>query len=128
MASFYPEGFDISLACSNTLEVDEEGIKCDYVIKGKAEVLSLLKRDDTKLTDEQLAIMNKRGKNSVTPEEVAKYKDEYSATGFSRILRYKNNNNELKIYLKDTNFTRFQESNSFFMSEIETLLREYIDK
>jgi len=73
--SIYPEGYNITRTCKNTLVTDEDGKPlCDYIAVGTVKPKRLLRMDRKSLTTKALTHMSKRSPNSTTIDEVKEYK------------------------------------------------------
>lgn len=73
--SMYPDGYDVTRACINTLEENEDKTpKCNFIANGKLDPKKLLWLNRKELTKEMLAHMSKRTPNSVTLDEITDYR------------------------------------------------------
>jgi len=78
--SIYPEGYNITRTCKNTLVLDNDGKPlCDYIAVGTVKPKRLLKVNRKSLTNKALLHMSKRSPNSTTIDEVKEYQLSISA-------------------------------------------------
>ena len=113
--ALHPNGVDISMGCKNVLN---EKV-CNYVISGKADPKEMLSVDIDKLREEQLEIISKTSPNSVTKDEIKKYRDEYS-NSLKEVTYSYGENDELKITVTAPTVNEYIQAGDVFIRSVES--------
>jgi len=116
--SFYTEGFAISIACKNATVVDNEDIKCGYVISGKVNLDEVYKFDENALSPEQIDILSRRGSGTVTIEDQASYIDELTLKDSSRIIKLERGDNVIEVELRQSSVEAYLIASDKYTAEI----------
>jgi len=95
--AIYPTGYETTITCNNTLEVDEDlKPKCNFVANAKIAPELLLWVNRKHLTDKALEHMSKRGSNAVSINAVKEYQN---LMGVNKAKEYKIKHHEDEIVI-----------------------------
>ena len=116
--SFYTEGFAISIACKNSTVVENEDVKCNYVISGKVNLDEVYKFDENALSSEQIDILSRCSSGTVTIEDQASYIDELTLKDSSRVIKLERGDNVIEVELCQSSVETYLIASDKYTAEI----------
>lgn len=76
VSAMYPNGHNFNISCKNSVVVKDGLPSCNYNVSGVVDVDEALRVDRDRLTPYMVDILSSEDKDSITVEDVAKYKEE----------------------------------------------------
>jgi hypothetical protein len=100
ITSMYPDGYNITRSCANTIVEDENGVPvCTFVSTAKVDPKKLLWLNRTSLNKEMMMHMSKRTPGSVTVEDVKYYQSTINKLADQEIIVTATNGTIINITL-----------------------------
>ena len=128
--AMYPEGYTVTRSCKNNFALNEDGkTKCDFKTTGMIKPSLLTFKNNKNITPDMIVHMAKRGKDSVSIEEVVHYQNTLNFVNAPKDVEFKDENydTKYKLTLAIPNIEDYQYMLNIWVNDLEADLERLLE-